>query len=62
MPLSAILWQSVLLVEETGEPGESAGTWPFIQSLICNANNKCYQTVTSDEAAGFTSAGNPQSL
>jgi hypothetical protein len=22
MPLSAILWQSVLLVEETGEPGE----------------------------------------
>ena len=45
-----------------GNAMPSAGTWPFIQSLICNANNKCYQTVTSDEAAGFTSAGNPQSL
>jgi len=40
----------------------SAGTWPFIQSLICNSDNKCYQTVTADEAAGVTSAGNPQSL
>lgn len=40
----------------------SAGTWPFLRSLICNADFKCYQTVTAGETAGYTSAGNSQSL
>ncbi|CAC5414478.1 ABCA1 [Mytilus coruscus] len=45
-----------------GNAMPSAGTWPFLQSLVCNAENRCYQTVTADEAAGTTASGNPQDL
>ncbi|VDI42992.1 ATP-binding cassette, subfamily A (ABC1), member 1 [Mytilus galloprovincialis] len=45
-----------------GNAMPSAGTWPFLQSLVCNAENRCYQTVTADEAAGTTATGNPQAL
>ncbi|XP_071145778.1 phospholipid-transporting ATPase ABCA1-like isoform X2 [Mytilus edulis] len=45
-----------------GNAMPSAGTWPFIQSLVCNAENRCYQTVTANEAAGTTATGNPQAL
>ena len=45
-----------------GNAMPSTGTWPFLRSLICNADNRCYQTVMADEAAGFTAAADPQAL
>ena len=40
-----------------GNAMPSAGIWPFLQSLVCNAENRCKQTLTPDEAAG-----NPKAL
>lgn len=45
-----------------GNAMPSAGTWPFMQSIICNADQKCQSTVTADERPGFTASGNQQSL